>query len=262
MFIRKATSLDFAAINLLWQEVFGDLSDYITLFISNFGIGNCYVCDINKSIVSMAFAIPTPCRTVNDYNSINLKYIYTCATHPDFQSQGMMKQLLENIYEDSCNENVAGLFLQAANHHLENYYRKLGFEDFFFRSETVYRHPSLPKSHLSLLNSHLITHTQYYQKRILKLSNRYFVNWDPAFFHFLKQTGTQFCELGDTIFSYKKEANRIIVDELLGETPQEHIAAMLFEEFSNIEEIHIRSIGNEFCCGQIKWCNSSIKKNS
>jgi hypothetical protein len=199
-----------------------------------------------------------------------------------------MKKLLDTIFEDACSENVAGLFLQAANPDLASYYRKLGFDDFFFREHSFYYHhnfnhdlnyPALlaplqnlkgiwdnpQTSYRKPLTAYRIPHTVYRKKRIQKFRNHCYVNWNEDFFHFLYEVGTQFCEYEDTIFSFKTSFNNIIIDELLGDAPHEQIAQLLFNELPDFDVVHIRSPHEPqtthripltaFCCGQVKWCN-------
>ncbi|MDR2972419.1 MAG: GNAT family N-acetyltransferase, partial [Bacteroidales bacterium] len=77
---RKATSSDILEIKLLWGEVFGDSDGYINSFINHFGVNTCYVCEINHTIVAMAFALPTTLST--HYSNLTTLYLYACATHP------------------------------------------------------------------------------------------------------------------------------------------------------------------------------------
>jgi len=294
--LKKANFSDTPPVIKLWKEVFGDTDDYMNRFIAHFGIENCYVCERNNKIVAMAFALPTSLKSPSNLipskiwrggsrrltgwlvpkgrgSLYKMKYLYACATHPDFQSQGIMKKLLEFVYDEACKENYAGIFLQAAQQTLFEYYQKLGFEAFFFRDHTFYYnhkeheettksdkgiHPLEPcalcEDPLRPLRLKIISPENYHQKRVKKLENHCFVNWNVEFFQFLNEAGTQFCEYENTIFSFKMHNNTTIIDELLGETPQEQIADLLFEKFPDFEVVHIHSIGNEFCCGQIKWC--------
>jgi len=264
MNFRKATQLETPEIIALWRVVFGDSDDYIRCFIAHFEIENCYVCEINTKIVAMAFALPTKLQSHSNFQKF--KYLYACATHPDFQSQGIMKKLLETVYKEACKENYAGVFLQAINQSLAEYYQKLGFEAFFFREQSFYYNQykkrgsllvapcELSEKSLCSLRLKLISPENYYKKRTEKLKNQCFIDWDEDFFQFLNETGTQFYEYGSTFFSFKTSTNNIIVDELLGDAPHKQIATLLFKELPDYEVVGIRSVGNGFCCGQVKWC--------
>jgi len=287
---RKAIPSDTPHVKELWRVAFGDADDYISRFIAHFGIENGYVCEINHRIVSMAFALPTNLKSPSNFEGVpegrgslyKIKYLYACATHPDFQSQGIMTKLLETIYDEACRENFAGVFLQAINQSLSEYYQKLGFEAFFFREHAFYYnhreheettdttknnkgiHSVVPcelsENPLRPLRLKTISPENYCKNRAKKLNNKCFIDWNKEFFQFLNESGTHFWKYENTIFSFKTGLNNIIVDELLGDTPHEQIATLLFEELPDFEVVHIRSIGNEFCCGQIKWCISFENK--
>jgi predicted acetyltransferase len=285
---RKATVSDIPMVRHLWNEVFGDSNDYINRFITRFGIENCYVCEYNSEIVAMAFAIPVFLKFPSNFEGVpegrgslyvhhNSKYLYACATHPSFREQGIMGKLLEVIYEDACSENITEIFLHAANDFLANYYRKLGFRDFFYRSHSFYYNhkveeesakntkSNLPDSNpyelcenpLLPLQLNIISPKIYQKKRVQKFENHCFVNWNEDFFQFLNETGTLFCEYENTVFSFRTVINNIIVDELLGDASHEQIAHLLLAHLPDFEVVHIRYEGNDFCCGQIKWCNQT-----
>jgi predicted acetyltransferase len=270
--MNTATTKDISEIKSLWKTVFGDSEDFISRFIAHFGIENGYVSKQNGEIAAMLFALPVCWGIARNAPTVDeMWYVYACATHPQYRNRGLMSKLLETVYREACSKNVAGIFLRAANPNLENYYRKLGFEDFFYRKIFFinrkegkgFTKDAKNISHTLLfasLTSHLIPHASYLEKRAQKLKNTCFVNWDEDYFRFLDKEGVQFCEYENTIFSFKMLYNNIIIEELLGDTPHEHIAQLLFEYFPDFETVHIRLQGNETCCGQIKWCNTLIQK--
>ena len=266
---RQAVFSDVSKIKLLWEEVFGDAEEYINRFITHFGIEHCHVCETNHNIVAMAFALPTvlispsnleggsrEARRGSLYKNLPVKYLYACATHPEHREQGIMQNLLSAIYDEVCREKIAGIFLHPANQSLANYYRKLGFEDMFYRDHFwYYKHKLLEEVSVPANTLHLISPETYHKKRIKKLQNNCFISWNENFFRFINEGEIQLCEAGNTIFSYKTLFNTIIVDELLGVLPNEQIARLLIEHLPDFETVNIRLQGNEFCCGQIKWCN-------
>jgi len=262
--MRKATTFDTPKIKSLWKKVFGDSEDYISSFIAHFGIETCYVCELNHEIISIAFALPTTLKLATNGNAVQnskfkilpLRYLYACATHPEHQNQGIMKNLLATIYDEVCRENIAGIFLNAANKNLANYYRKLEFEDFFFREHFWYNKDRLLSNALDITKTfYFISPETYYKKRVQKLKNNSYVNWNENFFRFNNETKIQFCEFGHSIFSFKTLFNTIIIDELLGDASHEQIAKLLIKHFPKFETIHIRLPGSKTCCGQMKWCN-------
>lgn len=260
MLYRKATISDISKIKSLWQIIFGDPDDYVNHFMTHFGIEICYVCEINGEIAAMAFALPTSLNFPSNFEEMpegwgSLYYIYACATHPQYQRQGIMEKLLTTIYNEACCENITGIFLNAADQYLANYYRKLGFEDFFYRNHFWYYKEKLlaeePKP-LNIIN--FISPETYYKKRVQKLENTFFANWNESFFRFIDEEKIQLCEYKNAIFSYRTGFNHIIVDEFLGDMPNEQLARLLIEYNPDFETVHIRSQGSENCCGQIKWC--------
>ena len=277
---RKANSLDLFEIKSLWKSVFPDSNDFVNRFITHFGIERCYVCEIDEVIVSMAFSLPTAlkfkvqrlkdlevqpinnsplksqisCHTSQISNLKSLLYIYACATLPPYRKRSVMAKLLETIYDEACRENVAGIFLHAANPDLENYYRKLGFENFFYQNsaEFISNHKGHKEDTKNTVR--FIAPEVYYQKRLPKLEDYCFINWNESFFNFLSETGIQFCEYENDIFSFRVENQSIIIDEWLGDTPKEEIAQLLFKYFPDFKTVGIYYPGQEKCYGQIKWC--------
>ena len=251
---RKATSLDIPEIKLLWKSVFSDSDDFVNRFITHFGIEHCYVCEINGEIAAMAFALHSQISNLNSQisNLNSLFYVYACATHPQYRRQGIMTKLLETIYNEACRENVAGIFLRAANQNLEIYYRKLGFEEFFYGGRACFKHGG-HGGYKEDAEVQFITPKMYSEKRLQKLENYCFVNWGECFFNFLYETGMRFCEYENNIFSVRIEKETLIIDELLGDAPKEEIASLVFKHFSDFKTVEICFLEQKNCCGQIKW---------
>jgi len=272
---RKATSFDITQITSLWKSVFFDSDDFVNRFITHFGIECCYVCEINGKIAAMAFALPTNIEfndlKIQKFKNLksqispelnsglkSLLYLYACATLPQYRGQGVMAKLLETIYEEACREDVAGIFLYAADQKLEEYYRKLGFVDFFYRGcSEVFNHKEHKEGAKGAKK--FITPKIYYQKRLQKLESYCFVNWDESFFNFLYETGIQFCEYENYFFSLRIENENIIIDELLGDAPKEQIAQHIFNHFPDCKTVEINYPGNSTSYGQIKWCTPKNK---
>jgi len=262
---RKATSLDIPAVISLWKSVFSDSDDFVNRFITHFEIECCYVCEINGEIAAMAFTLNSQLSTFNSQLStlnsqlsiinyqLSIIYVYACATLPLYREQGVMAKLLETIYEEACRENVDGIFLHAADQKLEEYYRTLGFVDFFYRGcSEVFNRKERKEGAKDAKK--FITPAVYYRKRLQKLESYCFVNWDESFFNFLYETGMQFCEYENDIFSLRIENENIIIDELLGDTPKEQIAQHIFNHFPDCKTVEINYPGNKNSYGQIKWC--------
>jgi N-acetylglutamate synthase-like GNAT family acetyltransferase len=256
MNFRKATVSDISEVKSLWQAVFFDSEEFVNQFIAHFGIEHCFICEINCEVIAMAFALPVPLTSNLIPHASHLKYIYACATHPNYRRQGIMEKLLAAIYDEACAENIAGIFLSAADQKLGDYYRKLGFQDYFYQNCLKFNRKGRKGGAKDAKEAYLIPHTSYLKKRLQKLEGYCFVNWNEDFFRFLAETGAQFCELEGTIFSFKTEEEKIIVDELLCDQPNLKIINLIIKFFSDYNSIEIRMPGNEICCGQVKWCNT------
>ena len=248
--VRKATHSEIPEIVSLWQEVFSDAPAYVKRFIAHFGIENCYVCEIEGKIAAMAFTLPTSlfCRS----NALPVRYVYACATRLQYQKQGIMAKLLTTVYNEACSENSTALFLRPADEHLAKYYRKLGFQDFFYQKCLTFNRKE--RKERAKVAIEFLTPNTYYNKRVQKLDNNCFVNWNEDFFRFLKEDKMQFCEYENAIFSFKIENSMIIVDEFLGDTADLPIINSLFEYYTDIETIKVILLGNDICCGQMRWC--------
>jgi len=237
----------------------------VNRFITHFGTERCYVCEITGEIVAMAFALPSSISNkIQKFKNSNLKsqpqnltslrYVYACATRPQYRRQGVMAKLLETIYNEACRENIGGIFLHAADQNLENYYRRLGFENFFFRDSATFFKQREREGYKKHTDMQFITPDVYSKKRLQKLENYYFIDWNESFFYFLHETGMQFCEYKNDIFSLSIENETIIIDELLGDTPKEEIASLIFKHFTDFKTVEISYPGQKNCYGQIKWC--------
>ena len=251
MHYKKANASDILKVKSLWQEVFEDTDDYILRFINHFGIENGYVCETNNEIVAMAFALPT---ILSFPEQLPALYVYACATKSQYRKQGIMQNLLTFIFEEACNKHLTGVFLRPANENTASYYRKLGFEDFFYRNQIVFNRKETKENAKGIVK--FITPEVYYKKRLQKLEKYCFVNWNEPFFRFLYETESQFCGLENAIFSFQNHDNEIIVDELLGDFPESYVANFLFETYADATKIKFYLPGNDICCGQIKWCKA------
>ena len=147
MMIRKATIQDTEALRSLWKIVFDDDDAFLDLFFKNlFNPAECLMCEPEGQIVSMLFmlkAIRSSFQT--DYQ---MRYIYACATHPNYRKQGLMGNLLETAIK-YAGKNDFELVLVPENKYLFEYYKRFGFTQTTYLYKRSY--PSLNVSG----NSHL-----------------------------------------------------------------------------------------------------------
>ena len=123
--IRTATHCDIAALRELWTEVFNDSPLFLDRFFGNLFVpDNCLVAERGGQIASMLFLLKaTASRQQGD---CPLRYVYACATHPDFREKGLMGQLLEAAVQLADKEGF-GLILIPASEPLSRYYKRFGF---------------------------------------------------------------------------------------------------------------------------------------
>lgn len=119
----------------LWEIVFGDEADYISVFLdsSAFQPENTLISLDSGKLSAMLFLLPV-CLSNKD-KELKGRYIYAVATHPDFRGKGhagnmleFAQQLIEKWDEDfTC--------LHPANISLYQFYQRFGFKTAFYMNE-------------------------------------------------------------------------------------------------------------------------------
>ena len=123
--IRTATHCDIVALRELWTVTFNDSPLFLDRFFGRLFVpDNCLVTEKDGQIASMLFLLKaTASRLQGD---CPLRYVYACATHPDFREKGLMGQLLEEAVQLADKEGF-GLILIPATEPLFDYYKHFGF---------------------------------------------------------------------------------------------------------------------------------------
>ena len=123
--IREASTQDMEALRSLWKIVFDDDNTFLDSFFKYlFNPAECLVYESEGNIVSMLFMLKATRSSLQiDYP---MRYIYACATHPNYRKQGLMGNLLEAAikYADKNNFELA---LIPENEYLFEYYKRFGF---------------------------------------------------------------------------------------------------------------------------------------
>lgn len=128
-FIRKAAKEDIPQLKNIWKTCFDDTPLAIDIFFrQSFTFTDCYVYNNNNIPVAMLFIIPSNIIYKNINNSCG--YFYACATLPQYRSNGIMQELINNAIT-ACSEKYKYFSLVPANETLFNYYKKLGFNEYF-----------------------------------------------------------------------------------------------------------------------------------
>lgn len=102
---------------------------------SNFFLENkpaesiCYTCSDKNNIISILHSLPYKIKLENSF--FKCSYLYGACTVPQYRKKGYMKKLIE-FYEIQAKLNGFDFSaLVPDNKQLENYYHKLGYENFF-----------------------------------------------------------------------------------------------------------------------------------
>lgn len=126
----KQNESELTATKDLWKLCFNDVETFIDLYFRL-----KYKDELNMSVydngvmISALQMIPYPmtfCNTV-----ISTSYISGACTHPDYRSQGVMKQLLVETFARKYRDNILLSTLIPAEEWLFDYYGKFGYAQAF-----------------------------------------------------------------------------------------------------------------------------------
>lgn len=124
----------------LWRASFNDTEEFINLYFDRvYKEENSLVIERNGQIVSALQMLPytmTWCGT-----EISVSYISGACTLPSMRGQGLMRQLLQNAFEEMKRRDVAVTALVPADPWLFDYYREQGYTEAFDYSEETYTRP-------------------------------------------------------------------------------------------------------------------------
>lgn len=132
--IRNATKDMLPQLIELWGECFGDSEEYSSFFFQNKMIGtdvfqNQYVYMTDEHIVSMLSVLPAV--IIEEKEERLFWYVYGVATKKEYRKKGYAGRLLNHILAKAMEEDAA-VGLVPANDALFGYYKKFGFETYFY----------------------------------------------------------------------------------------------------------------------------------
>lgn len=127
----------------LWRLSFNDTEEFIRLYFDRvYKEENTLVIEKNGQVVSALQMLP---YTMTYYGTeISVAYISGACTLPSMRGKGLMKQLLQNTFEEMKRRSVAVTALIPADPWLFDYYRKQGYTDAFDCTEDTYIRPETP----------------------------------------------------------------------------------------------------------------------
>lgn len=127
----------------LWRLSFNDSEEFIRLYFDRvYKEENTLVIEKNGQVVSALQMLP---YTMTYYGTeISVAYISGACTLPSMRGKGLMRQLLQNAFEEMKYRSVAITALIPAEPWLFDYYQEQGYTEAFDYSENVYVRPEIP----------------------------------------------------------------------------------------------------------------------
>ena len=113
------------ALRSLWKIVFNDSDPFLDRFFQHlFHPGECFLTRTDSHISSMLFLLEATLSGRKGERP--MRYVYACATHPDYRNRGLMGQLLEAATA-YAGEQHFDLAVVPADASLFDYYKRFGF---------------------------------------------------------------------------------------------------------------------------------------
>lgn len=124
----------------LWRECFADSDAFVSLFFDRvYQDDNALVAERDGKIVSSLQMLP---YTMTFYGEeIPVSYIYGACTAPEYQGQGLMRQLMEEAFQVMQQRKVALSVIVPADSWLFDFYREQGFTEAFDYTLDTYQRP-------------------------------------------------------------------------------------------------------------------------
>lgn len=124
----------------LWRECFADSHAFVSLFFDRvYHDDNTLVAERDGKIVSSLQMLP---YTMTFYGEeISVSYIYGACTAPEYQGQGLMRQLIEEAFQVMRQRKVALSVIVPADSWLFDFYREQGFTEAFDYTLDTYVRP-------------------------------------------------------------------------------------------------------------------------
>lgn len=178
--IQKATKDMLSQLIALWSECFGDSEEYSSFFFQNKMIGtevfeNEYVYIVDGKVVSMLSILPA--ALIEEKKTRPFWYIYAVATKKEYRKNGYAGKLLGFILEKAVKENTA-VGLVPANDALFKYYRKFGFETYFYHRILQFERNRIQEKKKREMSTKPIAHQDYAKLRNRRYQAEGVVVWD------------------------------------------------------------------------------------
>ena len=121
--IRQAEEQDIPVLKQLFKIAFNDSGEWTEHFLkTRYKDAICFIEEEHKKMKGMLYLFP--CLLKVNGNFSKTFYVYGVATFPEFRQQGVMRRLLDYVYNYAMEHGFSGLFLVPASDNLMNLYEK------------------------------------------------------------------------------------------------------------------------------------------
>jgi len=217
-----STHNDLPAIKKLWESVFKDHEIFIDQFFHHLYQDNILIAKIEDEIVAMATLLPA--TFISNGKKYSMRYVYACATALSFRGQKIMSKILDKAFEDTVNKGEAGLFLLPSNDELYDFYRKNGFQEFFYHDTQEFLFSDFAEKKCDTYSVRKILAKEYFSLRNSYLQNKDALHYPLSHFQFLDDAKINYpakfyeilCEHKNVAIGFiEKNREEILVREFL-----------------------------------------------
>ncbi len=118
----------------LWNKVFGDSEEYISLFFDKaYYDSECFAEITDGKIVSAFYLLK--CTIKYEGKEYCGRYLYAAATLPEYRGKGIMSKLIKEAIIYGKSHNLDFIALVPADNGLYDYYGRFGFVDSMYKYE-------------------------------------------------------------------------------------------------------------------------------
>jgi predicted N-acetyltransferase YhbS len=226
MIIKNATAGDIAQLTTLWQQAFGDTSEFIRgFFETGFSPERCMLAEENGILLGALYWFD--CQ----WESKKIAYLYAVSTDEAHRGKGICTALMDATHNHLQKENYDGCILVPAEEHLFRFYEKLGYSPCCPMSAVTFEKAEPP------LELTALSPQDYWFMRLVFLPKNGIVqNIDSLDFY---STYGSFYRFDGGIFCAAIDGKELYIQEFFGNKSKiSHIGAAL-----GCESIHIRLPG-------------------
>ena len=176
--VRLSQSGDEAQLKALWKAAFGDEDALIDLFFHFYQEPEAaVVLDLDGTVVSMAHMLPMGKLVLQEGEKLACCAVYALATLPEYRGRGYAAQVTKAAVTHCAGAGYQANVICPSGETLFEYYRQVGYADFFYAAEAVFRAGELPVSG-SKWGIDIISQPEYSWERERFLKERVHIEMD------------------------------------------------------------------------------------